>query len=84
MRDAFSPIMIEGALVLPDVSVGMTDASATRNSAHRVLDQPREADRNARPRMALAARFEHEHPVLGFGAQAVGENCPAEPAPTTM
>ena len=28
--DAFSPIMIEGALVLPDVRVGMMDASATR------------------------------------------------------
>jgi hypothetical protein len=27
---AFSPIMIEGALVLPDVSVGMIEASATR------------------------------------------------------
>jgi hypothetical protein len=27
---AFSPIMIEGALVLPDVSVGMIEASAIR------------------------------------------------------
>ena len=31
MRDAFSPIMIDGALVLPEVSVGMIDASATRS-----------------------------------------------------
>ena len=30
IRAAFSPIMIEGALVLPDVSVGMIEASATR------------------------------------------------------
>src|ERR1700712_893072 len=30
-RDAFSPIMMDGALVLPEVSVGMIDASATRN-----------------------------------------------------
>ena len=27
---AFSPIMMEGALVLPEVSVGMIEASATR------------------------------------------------------
>jgi hypothetical protein len=31
MRDAFSPIMIDGALVLPEVNVGMIEASATRN-----------------------------------------------------
>ena len=31
MSDAFSPIMIEGALVLPEVSVGMIEASATRS-----------------------------------------------------
>ncbi|GEM_PF-5327672 len=31
IRDAFSPIMIDGALVLPDVKVGMIEASATRN-----------------------------------------------------
>jgi hypothetical protein len=31
MSAAFSPIMIDGALVLPDVSVGMIEASATRN-----------------------------------------------------
>ena len=30
MRAAFSPIMIDGALVLPDVRVGMIEASATR------------------------------------------------------
>jgi hypothetical protein len=30
IRDAFSPIMIDGAFVFPDVSVGMIDASATR------------------------------------------------------
>ena len=30
MRAAFSPIMIDGALVLPEVSVGMIEASATR------------------------------------------------------
>ena len=30
IRAAFSPIMIDGALVLPDVSVGMMEASATR------------------------------------------------------
>src|SRR6202040_3057649 len=30
MLAAFSPIMIDGALVLPEVSVGMTEASATR------------------------------------------------------
>src|SRR3954462_5562463 len=29
----FSPIIIEGALVLPDVSVGMIEASATRKPA---------------------------------------------------
>jgi hypothetical protein len=28
---AFSPIMIDGAFVFPEVSVGMIDASATRN-----------------------------------------------------
>ena len=33
MRAAFSPIMIDGALVLPEVSVGMIDASATRKPA---------------------------------------------------
>jgi hypothetical protein len=32
MIAAFSPIMIDGALVLPDVRVGMTEASATRRS----------------------------------------------------
>jgi len=31
IRDAFSPIMIDGELVLPEVSVGMVDASATRS-----------------------------------------------------
>jgi hypothetical protein len=31
IRDAFSPIMMEGALVLPEVSVGMMEASATRS-----------------------------------------------------
>ena len=31
MLEHFSPIMIDGALVLPDVSVGMIEASATRN-----------------------------------------------------
>ena len=30
MSEAFSPIMIAGALVLPDVIVGMIEASATR------------------------------------------------------
>ena len=30
MSAAFSPIMIDGALVLPDVSVGMIEASAMR------------------------------------------------------
>src|SRR5262245_30563155 len=33
MRAAFSPIMIDGALVLPDVKVGMIEASATRRPA---------------------------------------------------
>ena len=33
MRAAFSPIMIAGALVLPEVSVGMIEASATRRPA---------------------------------------------------
>ena len=32
-RAAFSPIMIDGALVLPEVSVGMIEASATRSPA---------------------------------------------------
>ena len=31
IRDVFSPIMIDGALVLPEVKVGMIDASATRS-----------------------------------------------------
>ena len=31
MVAAFSPIMIDGALVLPEVKVGMIEASATRN-----------------------------------------------------
>ena len=30
MAEAFSPIMIVGALVLPVVTVGMTEASTTR------------------------------------------------------
>jgi hypothetical protein len=30
MLAAFSPIMIDGALVFPEVSVGMIEASATR------------------------------------------------------
>ncbi len=33
MRAAFSPIMIDGAFVLPDVNVGMIEASATRRPA---------------------------------------------------
>jgi len=33
MSAAFSPIMIDGALVLPDVSVGMIEASATLRPA---------------------------------------------------
>ena len=33
MSAAFSPIMIDGALVFPDVSVGMIEASATRRPA---------------------------------------------------
>jgi hypothetical protein len=33
MSAAFSPIMIDGALLLPDVGVGMMDASATRRPA---------------------------------------------------
>src|SRR5204862_7095229 len=33
MSAAFSPIIIDGALVLPDVSVGMIEASATRRPA---------------------------------------------------
>ena len=33
MSAAFSPIMIDGVLVLPDVSVGMIEASATRRPA---------------------------------------------------
>jgi hypothetical protein len=35
MSAAFSPIMIDGALVLPDVSVGMIEASAIRRPAMR-------------------------------------------------
>jgi len=31
MTAAFSPIIIDGALVLPEVKVGMIEASATRN-----------------------------------------------------
>jgi hypothetical protein len=31
MSAAFSPLMIEGALVLPDVSIGVVGASATRH-----------------------------------------------------
>src|SRR5439155_22693275 len=34
MSSAFSPIMIDGALVLPDVSVGMIEPSATRRPAN--------------------------------------------------
>jgi hypothetical protein len=33
IRAAFSPIMIDGAFVLPEVSVGMIEASATRSPA---------------------------------------------------
>jgi len=33
MFAAFSPIMIDGELVLPDVNVGMIEASATRRPA---------------------------------------------------
>jgi hypothetical protein len=38
MSAAFSPIMIDGALVLPDVSVGMIEASATRDLADQRID----------------------------------------------
>ena len=33
ISEHFSPIMMHGAFVLPDVSVGMIDASATRKPA---------------------------------------------------
>ena len=39
-----------------------------------VVDQPGEADRNARPRMAFAAGFQHQHLVLRVGAQPIGED----------
>jgi len=34
MSAAFSPIIIDGALVLPDVNVGMIEASAIRGPDH--------------------------------------------------
>lgn len=37
---AFSPIIIDGALVLPEVSVGMVEASATRKPGDSVNAQP--------------------------------------------
>ena len=49
MRAAFSPIMMEGALVLPEVSVGMIEASATRSPrchAREVGRQPQPSDPN--------------------------------------
>ena len=40
MSDAFSPIMTAGALVFPDVMVGMIEASATRRALHSPDPQP--------------------------------------------
>ena len=42
----------------------------------RVLDQPGETDRDPRPGMAFPARFQHQHPVPGIGAEPVGEDRP--------
>ncbi len=39
-----------------------------------VVDQLGEADRDARPGMAFPPRFQHQHLVLGIGAQPVGED----------
>ena len=42
----------------------------------RVLDQPREPDRDPRPGVAFGARFQHQHLVPGIGAEPVGEDRP--------
>src|SRR5947207_2205595 len=56
MSAAFSPIMIDGALVLPDVSVGMIEASATRRPAMPCLSRPSgAADDRRRQEYALSA-----------------------------
>jgi hypothetical protein len=39
-----------------------------------VLDQFGKADRDPRPGVAFAARFQHQHPVLRVGAEPAGEN----------
>ena len=47
MWAAFSPIMMAGALVLPEVSVGMIEASATRSPS-----MPRTRSRSSTTAMA--------------------------------
>ena len=60
MSAAFSAIMIVGALVLPEVIVGITDVSTTRRPATpRTLTRAAAFARAAHPALQLVLRVDH-------------------------
>ena len=85
MSAAFSPIMIDGALVLPDVSVGMIEASAIGRPSER-RDPPQA--RSTRPRrQATRHRTEpswRRRIVWASTSQASAETAPAVFAACTI